>query len=47
MFGIKCAIGGIIGGILGAKLLKKIPDSILRLSFTAFLIYVSIKMIIG
>lgn len=45
--GIKCAIGGVIGGILGAKLLKKVPDKILKLTFTAFLIYVSIKMIIG
>ena len=45
--GIKCAIGGIIGGILGAKLLKKIPDVILKISFTIFLIYVSIRMIIG
>ncbi len=45
--GIKCAIGGIVGGILGAKLLKEIPDIILKLSFTIFLIYVSIKMIIG
>jgi len=45
--GIKCAIGGIIGGILGAKLLKRIPDSILKLSFTIFLIYVAIRMIMG
>lgn len=45
--GIKCAIGGIIGGILGAKLLKRIPDYILKISFTIFLIYVSVKMIIG
>lgn len=45
--GIKCAIGGIIGGMLGAKLLKKIPNAILKLTFTSFLIYVSIKMIVG
>lgn len=45
--GIKCAIGGIVGGVLGAKLLKKIPDVILKLSFTIFLIYVSVKMIVG
>lgn len=43
--GVKCAIGGIIGGIIGAKLLKKLPPIILRITFTIFLIYVSIKMI--
>jgi len=45
--GRKCAIGGIIGGYIGSKLLKKISDKILRILFTAFLIYISIKMIIG
>lgn len=44
--GIKCAIGGIIGGIIGSKLLKKLSDKILKIIFIAFLIYVSIKMII-
>lgn len=44
--GILCAIGGIIGGYLGAKYLKKIPEVYLKISFTIFLIYVSIKMII-
>lgn len=45
--GIKCAIGGIIGGILGAKLLKRIPNVVLKIIFTAFLIYVSMRMIMG
>ena len=45
--GIRCAIGGIIGGILGAKLLKKIPEFILKLSFTIFLIYAAVRMIVG
>lgn len=45
--GILCAIGGVIGGILGAKLLKKIPEVLLKVLFTVFLIYVSIKMIVG
>lgn len=44
---IKCAIGGIIGGILGAKLLNRIPDIVLKISFLIFLIYTSIKMIMG
>ena len=44
--GIKCAIGGIIGGYIGAKLLKKLSPQILKILFIIFLIYVSIKMII-
>lgn len=45
--GILCAIGGIIGGCIGAKLLKKLPEKFLKISFTIFLIYVSIQMIIS
>lgn len=45
--GMLCAIGGIIGGFLGAKYLKKIPDIYLKISFAIFLIYVSIKLIIS
>lgn len=44
--GIKCAIGGIIGGFIGAKLLKKLSDKVLKIIFIIFLMYVSIKMII-
>lgn len=44
--GFACAIGGIIGGYIGAKLLKKLPTKILKIAFTGFLIYVSVKMII-
>lgn len=43
--GIKCAIGGIIGGILGAKLLNKVKPKYMKLAFTVFLIYVSVRMI--
>ncbi len=42
--GICCAIGGILGGMVGAKLLKKIPTKYVRILFTIFLFYVSIKM---
>ena len=42
---ILCAIGGAIGGYIGAKLLKKLPEKVLKISFTIFLIYVSFKMI--
>lgn len=43
--GLLCAVGGIGGGILGAKLLKKIPDYILKIFFICFLIYASYNMI--
>ena len=45
--GIKCAVGGIIGGYIGAKLLKKLSDKILKISFIIFLGYSSVKMILG
>ena len=45
--GILCAIGGMFGGFLGSKYLNKIPVLYLKLSFTIFLVYVSVKMIIG
>jgi len=43
--GSLCAIGGIAGGYLGAKILKKFPDYILKIVFVCFLIYVSYNMI--
>ena len=39
--GILCAIGGIIG----AKLLKKMPTKYLKIFYAIFLMYASIKMI--
>ena len=42
---VLCAIGGTIGGYIGAKLLKKVSSKIMKIVFTGFLIYVSIKMI--
>ena len=44
--GIMCAIGGIIGGMIGAKLLKVIPTKYVRIIFTAFLLYVGVKMLV-
>lgn len=43
--GILCAIGGIIGGYFGAKVLKKMPDYILKIVFVIFLTYYSIKIL--
>lgn len=42
---ILCGIGGAIGGCIGTKLLKKLPEKIFKISFTIFLIYISFKMI--
>lgn len=44
--GMLCAIGGIIGGIIGSKLLRRLSNKVLKISFIIFLIYASIKMII-
>ena len=41
-----CGIGGAVGGYIGAKLLKKLPEKYLKIAFTIFLIYVSLRMII-
>ena len=43
---ILCAIGGAIGGYIGAKMLKKVPTKYLKIVFTIFLLYASYKMLI-
>lgn len=45
--GIWCALGGIIGGVIGAKLLKKIKTKYVRIIFIIFMLFVSIRMIIS
>ena len=40
--GLLCAVGGILGGYIGAKILNKLSNRYLRIFFTIFLIYVSI-----
>jgi len=42
--GIKCAIGGIVGGFIGAKLLKKLSQKVLRILFIVFLVYTAIRL---
>ena len=44
--GILCAIGGIIGGLIGSKLLINLSKKILQIFFIVFLLYAGIKMII-
>ena len=43
--GLFCALGGVIGGIVGAKLLNRLPEKYLKIAFTIFLIYASYRMI--
>lgn len=43
--GILYAIGGVFGGIIGAKLLKKMPTKYLKGFYAIFLMYASMKMI--
>ena len=42
---IKCAIGGIIGAYIGAKLLDKLSNNILRITYIIFLLYVAWKFL--
>ena len=42
-----CAIGGVIGGIVGAKLLNKVSDKILKITFIVFIGYIALKFIMG
>ena len=43
--GILCAIGGVVGGFFGAKLLKNVSEKVLKLMFLGFLIYAAYRMI--
>ena len=43
--GLLCAIGGIPGGFLGTKILKKLDVKYFKILFIGFLIYTSIKFI--
>ena len=43
--GILVAIGGIIGAFIGAKLLNRLSDKILKITYAAFLIYAAIQFI--
>lgn len=43
--GMMCAAGGIVGGIIGSKLLVKLSTTTLKIAFTIFLVYSAIRMI--
>lgn len=44
---IKSAIGGIIGAYIGSKLMKKLSDKILKITYIVFLIYVAGRYLIS
>ena len=44
--GIICALGGMIGGYLGSKLLKKISEKKLKVIFIIFLIISGVKLLL-
>lgn len=44
--GIKCAIGGIIGSIIGSYLLKKVSNKYLKIIFVIFLLYAAISTLV-
>lgn len=44
--GFQCALGGIIGGFIGAKFLNKLSETILKITFIIFVFYIAIKFII-
>ena len=43
--GLLCATGGMVGGYIGAKLLRKIETKYFKIAFIFFLIYTSIKFL--
>lgn len=43
--GIKTAIGGVIGGFIGAKLLNKINNKYLKIIFIIFLFYAAFNLL--
>ena len=47
LLAFECAIGGIIGGFIGSKLLNKLNEKFLKILFIVFIVYVGIKFIIG
>ncbi|MBE7041035.1 MAG: sulfite exporter TauE/SafE family protein [Ruminococcaceae bacterium] len=41
------SLGGVTGGFLGAKLLKKLSGSVIRKIFGAFMLIAAVRMVVG
>ena len=44
---LKVSAGGVLGGAIGAKLLKKLSGSLLRKIFGAFMLIAAVRMVVG
>lgn len=42
---LKVIIGGVVGGFIGARLLNKVPENILRKIFAIFMIIAAVRMV--
>ncbi|MBE7021764.1 MAG: sulfite exporter TauE/SafE family protein [Ruminococcaceae bacterium] len=44
---IKVSLGGVAGGFLGARLLKKLSAGVIRKIFGAFMLLAAVRMVVG
>lgn len=44
--GIKCGIGGAIGGFIGSKMLQRANNKVLNATFVAFLVFTGVKLLL-
>jgi len=44
---LKACIGGVIGGVIGSKLLKRISPKLLRCGFSAVVIIAAVRMVLS
>jgi len=42
---LKVALGGVIGGYIGAKMLNSVPKKVLRIVFGGFMIFAALRMV--
>lgn len=47
LLSLKCVLGGIVGSVIGSKILNSLNQNILKIMFIIFLFYSSFKMIKG
>lgn len=47
MLAVWTSVGGVVGGLIGAKLLKKLSGGVIRKIFGAFMILAALRMVVG